>query len=60
MDWASGHLNIIVGTGGGAFANTRGTVYQGFAQGGGCSRLELNRTQPLLKRNWENLKKKHS
>ena len=56
MDWGAGHLTIIVGTGGGAFANKncpQGRAFEqffqmpgvcrGFARGG-CSRLELTRT----------------
>ena len=52
MDWGAGHLTIIVGTGGGAFANKncpQDRAFEHFFQMpgvclGGCSRLELTRT----------------
>ena len=57
MDWGAGHLSIIVGTGGRAFANKncpQGRALEQFFQmpgvcpgvcpGGGCSRLESTRT----------------
>ena len=47
MDWGAGHLTIIVGTGGGAFANKNLNNFfkcPGYTRGEGCSRLELTRT----------------
>ena len=53
LDWGVGHLNIIVGTEGSAFANKNCPQVEAFAQffqmpgfcpGEGCSRQELTRT----------------
>ena len=54
MEWGAGHLTILIGTGDGAFANKNCPPDQAFFNfffrvcPGGCSRLELTRTEGLV------------